>query len=178
MSKLYHIVTNNIKNKYQCNDAIEYVMNLNNEFCLSSGTKDPRTVLTVSLRGGNKHRETIISGLTCMWDSGATGRIIKSLNTKNYERKMCSNKVEYITAIGPYCTTHDVKVQFWMPEFSSIKIILQLFHVDKNEGESGIGYDMIIGYNLMEQHWLFTNFKHKVLQWDGVTVLMKNPLVF
>ena len=41
MNKLYHIVNNEIKDKNQCNDTIEYEPKFDNEFNLSSGTKDP-----------------------------------------------------------------------------------------------------------------------------------------
>ena len=67
MTKLYHVVTNNINNKDQCNDAIEYEPKFDNKFSLSSGNKDLLLVVTVSLQGGKKHRTTIISSLTCLW---------------------------------------------------------------------------------------------------------------
>ena len=51
-----------------------------------------------------------------------------------------------------------------MPYFSIRKIILHNFHVDKNKGESGIGYKMIIGHNLMVHKDLIDNFRHKFLQ--------------
>ena len=72
MKNLDHLVTNNINNKDQCNEAIGYEPNFDNKFSLSSGTKDPLAVVTVSLRGGKKHRATIIDVLKCLWDSGAT----------------------------------------------------------------------------------------------------------
>ena len=50
------------------------------------------------------------------------------------------------------------------------------FHVDNNEGESRIGYDMIIGRNLMVQLGLPDNLKCQVLQWGGVTVPMKQNI--
>ena len=83
------------------------------------------------------------------------------------------NKVEYSTPIGLYCTTHDVKVPFFIPYFSSSKIISHRFHVDKHDGESSIGYEIIIGRNLMVQLGLPYNFKCQVLQWDGVKVQIK-----
>ena len=83
------------------------------------------------------------------------------------------NKVEYSTAAGLYCTTHDVKVTFCRSEFSIRNIIEHRFHVNNNKGESGIRHDMIIGCELMIQLGLKTNFKHQVLQWDVVTVPMK-----
>ena len=57
-----------------------------------------------------------------------------------------------------------------MSEFSIRNIILRQFHVDNNEGESGIGYYMIIGLDLMVQLGLSVDFKRQFLQWDGVTV--------
>ena len=109
---------------------------------MSWGTKEPLSVVTDRLPEGKEHRATIISGLTCLWDSGATDIIIKKKHTKPDERKMSSNKVECSTAAGTYSKTHDIKVPFFMPDFSRSKIISHLFRVDKSESESGIGYDM------------------------------------
>ena len=86
-----------------------------------------------------------------LWDSGATKSTIKRRHTKTYESKTSSNKVEYSTDAGTYCTTHDVKVPFFIPDFSRRKITSHHFNIDNNEGESGIGYEMIIGCNLMVQ---------------------------
>ena len=86
---------------------------------------------------------------------------------------MRSNKIEYSTAAGIYCMTHDVKVPFLMPEFSSSNIINHQFNVDNEKGELGIGYETIIGHNLMVKIGLYDDFKIQVLQWDGVTVYIK-----
>ena len=60
-----------------------------------------------------------------------------------------------------------------MMELSGSKITNHHFHVDNDEGESGIGYYMIIGRDLMVQLGLTDNFKRQVLQWDAATVHMK-----
>ena len=86
---------------------------------------------------------------------------------------MRSNRLDYITADGVYCTAHDVKVPFYIPEFSGSKIINHCFHIDNNEGKSVIGYDMIIGRDLMVQLGLAADFKRQAFQWDGTTVHMK-----
>ena len=83
------------------------------------------------------------------------------------------NKVEYSTAAGLYWTAYDVKVLFFMPEFSSSNIIEHQFHVNNDKVESGIGYDIIIGYDRMVQLFLTADFKRQVLQWDGATAPMK-----
>ena len=67
MNKLYHAVTNNIKNKYQCNDAIYHQPKCDSKFSLSSDSnRYPLTVVTVTLGGGKKNRANIIFGLTCL----------------------------------------------------------------------------------------------------------------
>ena len=57
---------------------------------------------------------------------------------------------------------HDVKVPFNIPEFSSRNIILHRFPVDNNEGEFIIGYNMIIGHDLMLKLCLSADFKRQV----------------
>ena len=74
-----------------------------------------------------------------------------------------------------YCTAHDIKVPFYMPEFSNRKIIKHSFHADNDKGDLVIGYVMITGRDLMVQLGLSYDFKHKVLQWDGAKVHMKEP---
>ena len=71
INKLDHVVTKNIKDyNYQYNFAIDDDTTLANiSFNLSRSTRDPLPVVTVSLRGGNKHRATVVAGLTCLWDS-------------------------------------------------------------------------------------------------------------
>ena len=86
---------------------------------------------------------------------------------------MRSNKLEYSTATGLYCTTYGVKVNFCMPLFSTSKIINHRFHVDNYKVESGIGYGMIIRCDLTVELFLTSNSKRQVLKWDGATIPMK-----
>ena len=113
--------------------------------------------------------------ITCLWYSGATNIMIKRRHTKPHNTEMCYNQVEYITAAEPYCTINDAKVPFFMPYFSSSKIISHRFNIDNNECESGISYDTIIGCDLMVHLGILSNFKCQYLQWDGSTVPMKEP---
>ena len=104
------------------------------------------------------------AGLKYLWDSGATDSMIKIRHTKYYELKIWSNKVEYSTATGFYCTAHDVKVPLFVPELSRSKIIHHLFHVNNYKGELVICYDMIIGHDLMVKLVMKAEFKHQLLQ--------------
>ena len=76
-----------------------------------------------------------------------------------------------------YCTAHDVKVTFCMLEFYSSKIISYRFHIDKNEGESGISYYMIIVHDLMVKLGLPVDCKRQGIQWYDVTVPMEKQAV-
>ena len=79
MNILDHVVTSNINiSKYQLNDSIENEPKFDtNSFNSSSETRDPLPVVIVTLRGGKKHRETDVSGITRLRDTGATNSIIK-----------------------------------------------------------------------------------------------------
>ena len=76
-----------------------------------------------------------------------------------------------------YCTTHDVKVPFFMPEFYISNIIDHRFHFDNNKGKLVICYEMIIVRDLMVQLGLSAYLKRQVLQWYGVTVPINNPVL-
>ena len=90
--------------------------------------------------------------------------MIKRQPTRPYGRKMHYNKVEFSTATGSYCKTHDIKVPFCIPGLSISKIILHRFNIIANEGKSGIGYYMIIGPDLMVQLGLSSDFTIQFLQ--------------
>ena len=94
-------------------------------------------------------------------------------HTIYFDRRMRYNKVKYITATVIYCTRHDSRVTFCMPEFSIGKIINNNFHINNEKGESGIGYVMIIVLDLMVEIFMTDSFKHQVHQQDGATVHMK-----
>ena len=160
-------------NKNQRNDVIENEPKFDNTFNLSRGTKDPLLVVNFILWEGNKQRSSTVTGLTCLWGSGATNSMIKIKHTKYYERNMVSNKLEYSTSAGLYCMMHDIKVPFCMPKLSSSNITEHRSHVNNYKSESGIGYDMIKGCDLMVKLGLSAEFKCKFFQCNGAMVPMK-----
>ena len=170
------VTDNKNKTKNQRNEAIENETKFDNTFNLSIRNKDPLTLVTFIIQGGKKQGATTVDGLTCLWDGGYTNSMIKIRHTKYYGIKMRYNKVEYSTAAGLYCTTHDVKVHLCMPDFSCRNIFDRPFHVKNDKGEFVIGYDMMIGRDLMIRLVLMADFKRQLPHWDGVTVPMKEPI--
>ena len=99
----------------QYNDTIDnYPTPDKSGFNFSRGARYPLPVVTVPLQGGKIHRSTVVSGPTFLWDIRATDIMIKIRHTRHYELKMRSNRVEYSTAAGLYCTTHYFKLPFCM----------------------------------------------------------------
>ena len=76
-------------------------------------------------------------------------------------------------AAGTYGTTHDVKVSFCNPDFSRREKKSHRFHVDNYEGESGIGYGIILGPELMVYLVMMVDLKCNVLQWYSAAVPTK-----
>ena len=75
----------------------------------NNNVKDTLPIVIIILRVENMSRNTLKSGITYLWDSGATAIMIK----RNHILR--ANKVKYNTAPGPYKTTHGVKVPFSTP---------------------------------------------------------------
>ena len=134
-NKIDHIVNINLKYINQINEAIEHELKFDNTSNLSRyTTKEPLPEVSGSIREGKKSKATAVYGLKWTRDIVTTDSMIKRKHTKPYEHNLHYNKVEYSTTEGPYFTTHDIEVPFWMPELSNSNIIPHLFHVDNDKG--------------------------------------------
>ena len=114
---------------------------------------------TVSVCEGKKSRGIHMAGLICLWDSGASDSMIKKLYVRKLLEKFRKNKQEYDTAAGIYTSNYEIKIDFMLAEFSTKKLITHRFHVNDKQKCSDIGYDMIIGQDLMTKIGLGSCFK-------------------
>ena len=79
----------------------------------------------------------------------------------------------FMTAAGNYNTTHTAKVLFTLPEFSESKILHWDFHLDPETDTQGTGYDMIIGWDLMQELGVLIDFQTtKTVSWEGICITM------
>ena len=139
-----HVESTNI-NDNKLNDVIENELKFDSSNSLTNDTvEDPRPMVTLSLIGGKNFRHNLNSVITYLWYSGSTYSMIRCNNINPSNSKLMANKVEYITASGPYKITHDVKVTLSIPKFSSRNFITRLFQIGSAQVNTGIGYDMIM----------------------------------
>ena len=59
--------------------------------------------------------------------------------------------------------------------FFSSRVIFYKFNIKNIEGKLGVGYDIIIGRDLMAQLGIIYDFKWNILELYGAILLMKYP---
>ena len=84
---------------------------------------------------------------------------------KKFANKKIRSKNEYDTGNGLMSTDHETKVAFTLPEFSDKKIITWQFNVGDKDN---LGYDMIIGRDLLSALGMNISFQKASLEWDGI----------
>ena len=99
-----HVVNTNIKHN-PVNDVIDNELKFDRSNSLANNpVKDTLHIVTIMLRGRKKSRQTLSSGLTFLWDSGATKIMIKCKHINPYKSKLSDNRVKYSTDDVPYRT--------------------------------------------------------------------------
>ena len=87
--------------------------------------------------------------------------------------KVITNKVECGTAAEMCCTKYHTKMQFFMPYPYDRRIIKYPFYVKNDKGDTGVGYRMAAGQDLMVQLIPIDDFKRNDLEWECVIIHMK-----
>ena len=88
-----------------------------------------------------------------------------------YIKSLKKTKSHYATAGGPYKTSRMGTVTFKLPEFSPSKDISWQMDIDKGKLEE-LGYDMIIGRDLLQALKMTIDFEYQVIKWEGTSVPM------
>ena len=131
-------------------------------------TDKPRpTSVTIANIHKGLRKEIAFKNLRVLYDSGASGCLID----EGYCLKKSKSNKSFSTANGAYKTNFDSEVFFTLPEFSNSKIVKWNFAVAKS---SDIGYDMVIGRDLMESLGIDLLFSRKVVTWEGNELPMRD----
>ena len=174
------IIDNNLDNTSLDNDI------RTNELKFSSSVKCPHdtqqndvdlsAIVLVNLRGGKKNRDIRAHNLTALVDTGATDSFILERHARKYKKKWKRNFDTYSTAGGGYTPKYKYKFHISLPEFSTSKIISNEFRIDsrnKDDKYGNLGYDMVIGRDILVPLGIDISNKHKAVIWDDTIVPLK-----
>ena len=67
-----------------------------------------------------------------------------------------------------------MQVDFTFPDFSDSKRLTWQFHIDEDDSDEGVGYDMIIGRDLMNKIGILLDFEEKQIRWEGDSISMRD----
>ena len=148
MNKLDKVINSNIRTLYDNRRT-----NLTSEVPDTHDIMElhtPTPIVFVKLKHKHKTKyKTTNKSLIVLLDSGSSHSMIKYKHVKNKKHKFKKSLSTYSTAAGEYSTDHEVKLKFAFKEFDTNLILQHTFDIDRCDGSKGIGYDMIIGRDLL-----------------------------
>ena len=124
----------------------------------------------VSLRKGKKNKKIFLQDKKVLLDSGSSHSMCSKRCAQN-KNTWKERKTSFSTGGGVMKTTHEAKVAFSLSEFSNSKIIEWTFNLAERKD---LGYDMIIGRDLLGQLGLIIDYKNKLIDWQGIKIPMRD----
>ena len=124
---------------------------------LGGGHGGVTTTTMASLKGHEDH-------LYVLLDTGCSNTLVSS-KYFNYLKSVKKIKTNYATAGGPYKVHKKGTIIFKLPEFSTSKEITWDCDVDGGS-LTELGYDMIIGRDLLKALKMIIDSKHDVIKWE------------
>ena len=103
-----------------------------------------------------------------MLDSGSSSTLIGQKFAKNLHF-IPSEPTRWKTSAGTFSTHQKALVQFSLPELHSKRTILQPMHVTT----APMGYDVIIGRDIMDLLGIDLQFSTKTIKWDHAEISMR-----
>ena len=130
--------------------------------------KEPTPVTVVNILGGKKNRSIKFNNLRALIDSGCSN----SLADKKYANKLKTTKNKsYSTGNGVLKTNKEAEISLTLSEFSDSKIINWKFDITDSKD---LGYDIIIGRDLMQALGISLCFKENIISWEGNDIPMRD----
>ena len=130
--------------------------------------EEPTPVTVANILGGKKKRKIKYNNLRALLDSGSSG----SIAYKKYVSNTTKTKTKsYSTGNGVLKIKEEANVCFTLPEFSNSKIINWKFDVIDSKD---LGYDIIIGRDLMKALGIGLCFKEQLISWEGNEIPMRD----
>ena len=125
--------------------------------------------MIAATRGGKNNRETKHNNLRVLIDTGSSHSLINKKYTTKSKRK--ENTKQYSTRSGTLKTKYELIEQLMLPEFSDKKNITWQFSIFEG---SDVGYDIVIGRDLMLELGMDISFAKKSVSWEGIKIVMQD----
>ncbi len=133
---------------------------------------NPTPVTLIGIRGGKKNRNIVRRDLRVLLDSGSSHSMASTRCTKGVKLTQLKKSRTFETAGGDFKTTSEATLNFNLSEFSESKLVNWTFSVFPDS--EALGYDMIIGRDLLENLGVIMDFKKSSVNWEGIEIPMKD----
>ena len=161
-NKLDRLISkNNKKNKLNSLDLID-----------QTNMSNITPVTFASLYDPLDHNKIIENNLIVLIDSGASHSMAKASLVMMYKTSFFRrSEASYKTAAGVFKSKFSMKLTITLDEFGGNIRIKHPFDLDENE--EGIGYDMILGRDLLNELNIDVRFSDGTIKWEDQLVPMK-----
>ena len=159
------LISKNIRDDGLINDVHTNELKISS---IKNSSPQPTPVTIANIYGGKKNRTITNESLKVLIDTGCSHSIIAERFCNN---KMKTNKNTYSTGSGSLTTKYSSEVHFTLQEFSDKKIINWEFNVVDSKN---LGYDMILGRDIMLQLKMDVSFAQKSVSWEGISIPMRD----
>ena len=164
INKFDQIINKNINSM---NDVLNRELKSTNNY---QSVKEPTPVSYFTVL---KRTKVVQDGLYVLFDSGSSHSIVARSLVEQQQWKRLREPAGFDSCNGAFNLTYKSKVTLSLSELNSHRIIdWQCFIDDRDNGE--LGYDMIIGRDLMTELGLILNFNEKKIIWDGIELEMRD----
>jgi hypothetical protein len=111
--------------------------------------------------------------LLVLMDCGSSHSMAKAMIVKKHKDSFFRKEQStYKTAAGTFNSKYNMKLNFTLNEFGGSTKIVHCFHHD--ESKDGIGYNMIIGRDLLNQLNIDIGFSNGTIKWEDQLIPMKS----
>ena len=113
--------------------------------------------------------------LRCLCDTGTTDSIMVRDSMAQYKNiHYKKQETVWSTAGGNYTTSETASVDFKLPDFSESREIQWNFHISNEKNNDNLGYDVIIGRDLMKELGMIIDFENCQVKWKELSIPMRN----
>ena len=175
----YNLIANDIQKKRKCSlelraskkrkKDIRGKKDRKKENRALSEAERPTTVTLANVMGGKKQRTISHEGLRVLLDTGCSDSLLLAMYCRT--KKITKNENTYSTGGGELTTQYEGKAHFTLPEFSDKKVINHKFNLFES---TDLGYDMVIGRDIMYKLGVDISFEHKTMSWEGIVIPMRD----